>query len=137
MKILVVDDDPDFCQMLQEWLTKEGYHARTIDGGPEVLATVQENQYDAVILDLYMPNANGLTLISRIRSLRPNTQVIVISAVADVRVAVEAARAGADACMEKPVQFTALRNELTTFKRRSNLVASKSALALDCEMSKP
>jgi DNA-binding NtrC family response regulator len=113
MRILVIDDNAAFRWMLAEWLRKEGHDARDMNGD---LATITDNeygQYDVLILDLMMPQANGLTLISRIREACPRTKIIVISAAADVRVAIEATKEGAEACLEKPVDFDCLRNELT------------------------
>jgi DNA-binding NtrC family response regulator len=113
MRILVVDDNPAFRWMLIEWLRKEGHDATDMQGEFETFSSHEYAQYDVVILDLLMPKANGMTLISRIREVCPDSKIIVISAAADVRVAIEAARAGAEACLEKPVDFALLRNELS------------------------
>lgn len=136
MRILVVDDYSGFRQMLMKWLFRQGYDVRDLSDGEKVLDTLHEGEYDVVLLDLVMPNANGLTLIPRIRDTCPGVQVIIISAVADARVAVEAARAGAEACLTKPVDFNCLRNELTRLKRPSNLKVSGPGLAQRFDLSK-
>src|SRR5262245_29928993 len=108
MRILVVDDEPAFRQMLAEWLSRRGYDVATLNNEAEVLDILEPGAFDVVILDLMMPRANGLSLISRVRELRPDTNVIIISAATDVRIAIEATRAGAEACLEKPVDFELL-----------------------------
>ena len=113
MKILVVDDEPDFRAMLREWLFRQGHDAHDVSDEREVLKILQQSHYDLVTLDLMMPQANGLTLVSQIRNVSPKTQVIVVSGEADVRVAVEVIKAGAQACMAKPVEFEAFRDDLT------------------------
>ena len=120
MRILVIDDNTAFRWMLAEWLRKEGHDARDTNGDLTI-ADHEYGQYDIVILDLMMPQANGLTLISRIREAWPRTKVIVISAAADVRVAIEATKEGAEACLEKPVDFDCLRNELTRLQAESSV----------------
>jgi DNA-binding NtrC family response regulator len=64
-----------------------------------------------------MPKANGLTLLSEVRRLYPQTSVIVISAAVNIRIAVEATKSGAEACLTKPVDFAALRYELSRLSR--------------------
>ena len=124
MKILVVDDEPDFRAMLREWLFRQGHDAHDVSDEREVLKILQQSHYDLVTLDLMMPQANGLTLVSQIRNVSPKTQVIVVSGEADVRVAVEVIKAGAQACMAKPVEFEAFRDELTRLKNTLGLNSS-------------
>lgn len=130
VKILVVDDSSAFRQMLVGWLLKEGHDVCDADGGPEVLAILKEYDFDAITLDLVMGKANGLTLLSRIRELRPDIPAIVISAAADVRVAVEAIRAGAHTCMEKPLDFDHLRAELQGLEIQTQTTTQRPPLRI-------
>ena len=120
MKILVIDDEPEFRLMLTEWLTRQGHEAEHVPDGPEIFDVLQQRQFDVILLDLVMPKTNGLTLISEVRRLYPQTTVIIISAAVNIRIAVEAAKAGAEACLTKPVDFAALRYELTRLARPEN-----------------
>jgi DNA-binding NtrC family response regulator len=135
MRILVIDDEAGFRQMMTEWLQKQGYDACDISDGPEVLDLLKKNHFDVVILDLVMPKANGLTLISEIHRLCPQTRMIVVSAAADVRVAVEAARAGAETCLEKPVEFDVLRSELQRLQQMSDSESAAPGLGLHWELA--
>jgi DNA-binding response OmpR family regulator len=112
MQILVIDDDGRFRQMLRTWLVKQGHDVHDAADGPQALELLRRIQYDVVTLDLMMPKANGQTSISEIRRFRPETHIIVVSAEANTRVAVESIKLGAEAFLEKPVDFGALENEL-------------------------
>jgi DNA-binding response OmpR family regulator len=118
LRALVIDDETDFREMLAEWLSNRGFESHAPGMEAEVLAAVQSTPYDIVFLDLMMPGLNGMTLIPRVRTLNPKARVIVVSAVADVRVAIAAVRAGADACVEKPLDFRSLEQELATLQVR-------------------
>jgi DNA-binding NtrC family response regulator len=113
MKILIIDDEPEFRHILSEWLRRRGHDIHASEDGLNIRQLIPENQYDVVLLDLIMPKSNGLTLISRIRQLCSRTQVIVISAAADVHLAVEAVKEGAQACFLKPFDFDELEVELS------------------------
>ena len=126
MKILITDDDERFRRMLTAWLVKQGHEVRDGDGGPETLELLKRIQCDVVILDLMMPRANGLTLIPEVRRVCPNTPIIVLSAETNTRVVVESIRAGAEACLEKPVDFEALQSELSRLASASTHAASAS-----------
>jgi DNA-binding NtrC family response regulator len=93
-----------------------GHNVRQASG-PEGLDILSGSSFDLVIIDLVMPKANGLTMTARIRQEFPQTQVILISGSADIRIAVEAVKAGAHACFEKPVNFETLEQELKALKR--------------------
>jgi DNA-binding NtrC family response regulator len=112
MRILVIDDEPEFRCILSTWLTLQGHDTDTIEDGCDVDEWIPRGDYDVVLLDLLMPRSNGLSLISSIRKLRPNTKIIIISAAIDVRVAIEAIKEGAQACLLKPLEFSLLEHEL-------------------------
>lgn len=105
MNILVVDDEPEIVAILKEWLTSRGYQALGTTDALQVPGLLRAKHFDVVLLDLMMPEANGLSLISQIRRLAPQTKVTVISGIADIRIAVEAARGGIEAYLTKPIDL--------------------------------
>jgi DNA-binding NtrC family response regulator len=117
LRILVIDDEQDFRLMLTEWLTLQGHEAEHLADGPAILELLEKRQFDVILLDLVMPKTNGLTLLADIRRLYPQTRVIVVSAALDIRIAVEATKGGAEACITKPVDFALLRYELARLRR--------------------
>src|ERR1700683_938339 len=98
MGILVVDDDPVQCRLVAGMLRKFGYETQSIDNGDAALAllTAREGQqFDAVILDLVMPNLDGLGVLAGLRQAAIPVPVIVQTAHGGIDNAASAMRAGA------------------------------------------
>src|SRR6202040_3036611 len=121
MAILIVDDDPVQCRLLEGMLQKSGYETVTLDNGDAaltLLAGADGARIDCVILDLVMPNLDGLGVLARLRQAALNVPVIVQTAHGGIDNVVSAMRAGAVDFVVKPVGVerlqVSLRNALTT-----------------------
>ncbi len=79
-KIVVADDNPGIRQTFDDLLTEEGYLVNSVANGYELLDYLRENSADLVILDLMMPEKDGLETISALRSIAPEIKVIVYTA---------------------------------------------------------
>ena len=79
-KLLIVDDDPNEMNSLAIGLRLEGFDAVGVNTGTEALALMEQTDYAAVLIDLMMPEMNGLQLARRIRSDHPDTITIMMSA---------------------------------------------------------
>lgn len=100
-KVLLIDDETEICFLLSNVLRRAGAQcvlAHSIAEGREALG---QGRYDAVFLDIHLPDGLGYDLIPEIRRLQPETRVIAISAVDNERVA--AADRGADLFIPKPL----------------------------------
>src|SRR5215831_12687343 len=103
--ILVVDDEPGMLRYLQTLLEVDSYHVSTATSGAEALACVhREPAPDLVLLDLLMPDLDGLQTLERLRQARPGLKVVMLSCVRDTRKVVPAIRLGAHAYLTKPFQ---------------------------------
>jgi len=103
--ILVVDDEPGMLRYLQTLLEVDSYHVSTASSGAEALACVQrEPTPDLVLLDLLMPDLDGLQTLERLRQARPSLKVVMLSCVSDTRKVVQAIRLGAHDYLTKPFQ---------------------------------
>ena len=120
IRILVVDDEAELTQILVEWLSKKGHEAVGLTAGSSVRDWVTQNDVDVVLLDLLMPDANGLSLISRIRQLKPETKIIIVSAIDDPKIAASAIREGASSYLAKPIDFEILQRVLLPVAERSD-----------------
>ncbi|MDN5347146.1 MAG: two-component system, NtrC family, response regulator AtoC [Clostridia bacterium] len=100
-KILVVDDEPNMGWLFTESLGKK-YKIVTAQSWPEGRKLFQGERPEVVLLDLYMPEIDGLTALREIKALRPEAQVIMMTAYASVPNAVEAMKAGAFDYLVKP-----------------------------------
>ncbi len=100
--ILIADDDPAICAVLEEALKQEGWNPRIMANGATLLANVQAGLGDAVLTDILMPNENGLDLLPRIHAINPNMPVLVMSAQSTLSHTVQANQRGAYEFIPKP-----------------------------------
>ena len=107
-KLLIVDDDIAVCQTLAEALDEHGYDCTTEIHGLEVLSRLQTEFYDGVLLDLMMPEIDGLDLLQQIKEPFPDLPVIIITGFGSIEIAVESMRAGASDFVTKPVDLAVL-----------------------------
>ncbi|MBN1493587.1 MAG: sigma-54-dependent Fis family transcriptional regulator [Candidatus Omnitrophica bacterium] len=104
-KILIVDNDKDFCNVLENTLTLEGCNVDSVFFGEDALHYVEERYYDVVIIDLNLPDLNGMRLMKRLKEMRENIQVLIISSADSAGCAVEAIKSGAFDYITKPIMF--------------------------------
>jgi two-component system, NtrC family, response regulator HydG len=101
--ILVVEDDPAVGESLRLLLRKRGYAVLLAPHGREGLSVFRQETVDLVVTDLVMPKMDGLQLLQKLKELRPETEVIVITAQGTVERAVQAMKLGAFDFIEKPI----------------------------------
>jgi len=101
-KILVVDDEENMRWILTNVLKKAGYRVITADDGKKAVQKVIENDPDIILLDIKMPEMDGIQVLERVRELNPSIPVIIITAFADVKNAVQAMKLGAHDYLIKP-----------------------------------
>jgi two-component system response regulator AtoC len=107
--ILVVDDEPSVLRYMRTLLEVEDYHVETASSGREALARIEKEPVpDLVLLDLLMPEMDGLGTLVQLRKIRPGVKVIMLSCVSDPRKVVEAGRHGATDYLTKPFQKSQL-----------------------------
>ena len=107
--ILIVDDEPDICSSVRDILQDEGYLASVAENGESARKLIRSNKFDLILLDIWMPDIDGITLLKEITSeLAVNTPVIMMSGHGTVETAVEATRLGAKNFIEKPLSLAKL-----------------------------
>jgi len=102
-RVLVVDDEQDSALMMKMLLEHVGHTVMAVASPTEALDVIMREEIDVVVTDLTMKELDGIGLCSRIKSARPGTPVIIITAHANLDVAIEAIRAGAYDFVLKPV----------------------------------
>lgn len=113
--ILVVDDDPATLFGFSRYLKGAGYDVREASCLSEAKGTIWTQRFDAIILDLNLPDGNSLEWINKIRESYPDMAVVVITGSADIPLAVDAMQRGADNFLTKPVSMS----DLDVFLRKS------------------
>ena len=101
-KILIIEDDAAFCQMLQKFLTKKEYQVTTSYNAQEGIEKFKNDDFDIVITDLRLPNYDGIQLLSDIKNTNPKIPVLVMTGYAEVSTAVRAMKKGAFDYISKP-----------------------------------
>jgi len=119
--VLVVDDEASVRAMLGYLLHDEGYEVREASGGAEAIEELTVNPPDAMVLDLMMPNVDGLDVlrVRRERGFAPDTRILILTAKTDTADAVWCWELGADEYMNKPVDPEKLARELKLLLDRS------------------
>ncbi len=132
-QILIVDDEASVCDLLSEKLTLEGFACCSCQSGPEALALLEQQSFDAVISDLSMPGMTGLGLLGQCRRKYPRSAFLMITGVDDVRVGVQAMRQGAADYLVKPFQLDAVLGavERAVEKKRLELEIENYRLRLE------
>ena len=118
-KILVVDDELNVAQMLAEYLTEQGYQVATAHGGIEALTKIDLEKPQVILLDIRMPEMDGVEVLRRIRSFDTEVGILMISANDDVELAKQTIAMGAFDYTLKPVDFAYLSRAVDTMMARS------------------
>lgn len=94
LKVLVVDDDHYSLEAASSLLIANGFNVVSCSGGDEAYNKFSKDKFDIVLTDIRMPKIDGIELLSRIHHLEPDVPVILMTAYAEIDVAVEAIRKG-------------------------------------------
>jgi DNA-binding NtrC family response regulator len=103
-RILVIDDEPDMCELLAMSLTADGGEVVTTTSAREAFDLVATEDFDVVLTDLGMTEMDGLTVCQRIGGIHPNLPVIVVTGLGSMDAAISAMRAGAYDFITKPIE---------------------------------
>ena len=115
--ILVVDDDPGICEVVREWLVETGYNVTTMEQGQGVIEAVAEQDIDLVILDLGLPDVDGLTLMQHLKS-RFEVGLIILSGRGETSEKIVGLEVGADDYLGKPFEPRELLARVRSVLRR-------------------
>lgn len=118
-KILIIDDETLIRQSLRKICEDEGFNVITAGSAVKALRAIEESPPDIVILDIYLPDANGIDLLKTLKQTYPNLVIITITGKADIHSAVEAMKAGSIDYLEKPIDFEKLKNILKKIEKKS------------------
>jgi DNA-binding NtrC family response regulator len=111
-KVLLVDDEKDFLEAMSTRMKDRGMDVSTTTSAAEALKKAEEGTYDAVVLDLMMPEMDGLEVLKAMKEKRPELQIILLTGYATVQKGVEAMKFGAMDFIEKPVDLKVLTEKI-------------------------
>lgn len=147
--VLIIDDEENLCYSLQLTLHRNGHTCRVAHSGAVGLAECEQQLPDIVLLDIHLPDANGLDIIQRMNERGLDVPVIVITAYGTVDSAVTAMKRGAFDYLQKPLvmeevclavsrclEDRAIRNQLDAYRHSQQRESSQLELIADCPKMK-
>lgn len=110
VRVLLVDDDPGFTDVLRKRLARHGLDVRAAGDGGEAFALIEATPFDVAVLDVGLPDVNGMQLLRAMKRKRPSTEIIVLTG-GDTG-ELESFRAGAFDLLRKPVGADVLADRI-------------------------
>jgi PAS domain S-box-containing protein len=132
-KILLIDDEPDIVRVLGISLKADGYQVIPALSGAEGLEAFAKNKPEIVITDIKMPGMDGIEVLEKIKTIDPNTEVIIITGHGDIDNTIEALKYGASDFINKPVRDDALSIALKRAKEKLDIKRQLKEYTVDLE----
>jgi len=131
MRILLVEDNEDLGEAIEKRLRNAGHSVEWVRDGADVVPTAEADLFDAVALDLMLPNRDGIGLIAELRKRKFNAPILVITARSEIDDKVSLLDLGADDYLVKPFDLRELEARLRALLRRTGGQASSTLSELD------
>lgn len=120
MKILIVEDDLSFQEILRKALERERYLVEVAPNFRSALLKISDYTYDCILLDINLPDGNGLNLLRELKAMKKTGNLIIISARDTIEDKVEGLELGADDYLAKPFHLAELLSRIKSVLRRNN-----------------
>lgn len=128
ISLLVVDDEESVRDSLHNWFLEDGYHVACAESAKEALAMLENENFDIILTDIKMPGMDGLEMLKRIKSLKSDAVVIVMTAFATVDTAVQALKDGAFDYVTKPFDPDDLSHLIRNASKQISLATENERL---------
>jgi len=102
--VLIIDDDTYICRILKKYLEQNGYEAEAVFSGVAAKNIIEKKDFDLVLSDFRLPDSDGLKVLQHVKLKNPSIPVIIMTAYAEVKMAVELIKKGAFDYITKPIQ---------------------------------
>ena len=124
-KVLLVDDEKDFIEALGERMENRGMNVSTTTSAKDAIKRVKKESYDAIVLDLQMPEMDGMEALKAIKKINPNMQVILLTGHATVEKGIEAMKLGAMDLIEKPTDIETIAEKIKKAQANKIILVEK------------
>ena len=124
-KVLLIDDEKDFLEAMSERMANRGMNVDTAISAKEAFEKVKGKAFDAVIVDLLMPEIDGLEALKELKKMNPELQVILLTGNATVEKGIEAMKLGAMDLVEKPADMNSLVAKIKKAKAKKMILVEK------------
>jgi len=130
MNILVIEDEERLAVLVKQGLEENGYATTLAFDGLTGKYLALQNDYDLIIMDIILPNINGIDLCKEVRAVKPDIPILMLTALGTTNDKVEAFDAGADDYLVKPFDFRELHVRLRALTKRSAVNAKRQGYIL-------
>lgn len=113
VKILVVDDEKDVCEFVKSFFEERGFEVLSACNGKQALAVAEKEDPLILLMDIRMPEMDGIETLRRWKKTRPNDKIIMVTCVDDLDMMDEAKKLGADGYITKPLVLNELIKAVT------------------------
>ncbi len=120
--ILVVDDEPAQCEMVSDFLKKQGLDVSSAESGEKALQLFRQDSIDLILTDQKMPDMSGLDLLQAVHAINPETPVILMTAYGSIEAAVSAIQGGATDYLTKPLNLDELLYRIRQVSDRYRII---------------
>lgn len=124
-KVLLVDDEADFLEVLSERMEQRGMNVSTSTSARDALKKVEDESFDAVVLDLMMPEMDGIEALQALLKKKPDLQVILLTGQASLDKGIKAMKLGALDFLEKPVDIQTLQAKIKEAQSNKMVLVEK------------
>jgi DNA-binding response OmpR family regulator len=134
MNVLIIEDEKDLSKELKEFLSKQGFQCDVVHRGNDATEKIYVNEYDFILLDLGLPDYEGLDLLKEAKEAHKDASVIIITARSEVDDKVKGLDMGADDYLAKPFSLSELFSRMNAIIRRKHGLRSNKVNFHDFEM---
>ncbi|XXJ19198.1 response regulator [Desulfovibrio caledoniensis] len=124
-KVLLIDDEVEFLEALSERMEIRGMDVTTAETASAAVSAINSGDFDAIVLDLQMPDMNGIDMLKVIRKTNPDMQVILLTGQATLEAGIQAMKLGAMDFMEKPADIDALTDKIKKAQAKKMVIVEK------------
>jgi DNA-binding NtrC family response regulator len=124
-KVLLIDDEVEFLEALSERMEIRGMDVTTAENAKAAVSAINSGDFDAIVLDLQMPDMNGIDMLKVIRETNPDMQVILLTGQATLEAGIQAMKLGAMDFMEKPADIDALTDKIKKAQAKKMVIVEK------------
>ncbi|MDC0335917.1 response regulator [Pseudodesulfovibrio sp.] len=126
-KVLLIDDEVEFLETLSERMRLRGMNVSTAETADNAVNAIDNGDYDAIVLDLQMPDMNGIEMLKLIKKSHPDMQVILLTGQATLDAGIQAMKLGAMDFMEKPADIDTLTEKIKKAQAKKMVIVEKKA----------
>jgi DNA-binding NtrC family response regulator len=128
VELLLVDDEDDFRDSAAEFFIRRGHNVTSVRSGREAIQACRERQFDVAVVDVHMPEMDGVELLKRMRADGEHTQILMLTGGATVSTAVASLKAGAVDYVTKPIRLADLESLIRRAARTADLERKNAQL---------